>query len=95
MGTLRYARWAEPPSEMIGDFLLVNCAPRAAISMCIPCERRSRRLSACGHLTTSARSPERSRARVAFEFELHDSKTGATVWSGSYAHDEPVAERNV
>src|SRR6266704_2824324 len=34
-------------------------------------------------------------ARVAFEFELHDSKTGATVWSGSYAHDEPVAGKDV
>jgi ABC-type uncharacterized transport system auxiliary subunit len=34
-------------------------------------------------------------ARVAFDFELRDSKTGATVWSRSYSHDEPVDGRSV
>jgi ABC-type uncharacterized transport system auxiliary subunit len=34
-------------------------------------------------------------ARVAFEFELRDSKTGATVWSRSYSHDEPVSGKDV
>jgi len=29
-------------------------------------------------------------ARVAFDFELRDSKTGTTVWNRSYSHDEPV-----
>src|SRR5258706_13265788 len=28
-------------------------------------------------------------ARVASEFQLRDSKTGATIWSRSYSHDEP------
>ncbi len=28
-------------------------------------------------------------------FELHDTKTGATVWSSNYAHDEPVTEKDV
>jgi ABC-type uncharacterized transport system auxiliary subunit len=34
-------------------------------------------------------------ARVSFEFELRDSKTGATVWTRSYTHDEPVAGKDV
>jgi hypothetical protein len=34
-------------------------------------------------------------ARVAFVFELLDTKTGATVWTHKYAHDEAVSERNV
>ncbi len=34
-------------------------------------------------------------ARVAFDFELRDSKTGATVWSRSYSHDEPVSSKDV
>jgi ABC-type uncharacterized transport system auxiliary subunit len=34
-------------------------------------------------------------ARVAFEFELRDSKTGTTVWSRSYSRDEPVSGKNV
>jgi ABC-type uncharacterized transport system auxiliary subunit len=49
MGTYEYQRWAEPPSEMIGDV----------------------------------------------EFELRDLKTGATVWSRSYSHDEPVSSKDV
>ncbi len=32
---------------------------------------------------------------VSFEFELRDSKTGATVWSRYYSHDEPVDGKNV
>ena len=28
-------------------------------------------------------------------FELHDTKTGATVWSSNYARDEPVKEKDV
>jgi len=34
-------------------------------------------------------------ARVSFEFELRDSKTGTTVWSRNYSHDEPVDGKNV
>ena len=34
-------------------------------------------------------------ARVAFEFDLRDSKTGTTVWSRSYSHDEPVNGKDV
>src|ERR1700724_653149 len=34
-------------------------------------------------------------ARVAFDFELRDSKTGTTVWNHSYSHDEPVNEKDV
>jgi ABC-type uncharacterized transport system auxiliary subunit len=32
---------------------------------------------------------------VAFEFELRDSKTGATVWSRTYSHDESVNGKDV
>jgi len=34
-------------------------------------------------------------ARVAFEFDLQDSKTGVTVWTASYSHDEPAAANEV
>src|SRR5207237_8864298 len=29
-------------------------------------------------------------ARVTVEFEMHDLKAGATVWTNYYQHDEPV-----
>jgi ABC-type uncharacterized transport system auxiliary subunit len=34
-------------------------------------------------------------ARVSFEFELRDSKTGTAVWSRYYSHDEPVDGKDV
>jgi ABC-type uncharacterized transport system auxiliary subunit len=34
-------------------------------------------------------------ARVAVELELKDTKTGATVWTHYYAHDEPVSGKDV
>ena len=34
-------------------------------------------------------------ARVAFVFDLRDTKTGATVWTHKYARDEAVSERSV
>jgi ABC-type uncharacterized transport system auxiliary subunit len=34
-------------------------------------------------------------ARVAFEFELRDSRTGSTVWTRYYSHDEPVDGKDV
>jgi ABC-type uncharacterized transport system auxiliary subunit len=97
MGTYEYARWAEPPSEMIGDFLLREL-------------RFSRHYQHVYSLRSGVRGDYLLRghlydfreisgngltARVAFEFELRDSKTGATVWSGSYAHDEPVPGKDV
>jgi ABC-type uncharacterized transport system auxiliary subunit len=34
-------------------------------------------------------------ARVTFEFELHDSRTDATVWRRYYSYDEPVDGKGV
>ena len=34
-------------------------------------------------------------ARFSFQIELFDPKTNATIWSDSYAHDEPVTGKKV
>lgn len=97
MGTYEYARWAEPPSEMIGDFLLreLRSSRRYQHVYSLRSDVRGDYLLR-GHLYDFREiSGNGLAARVAFEFELHDSKTGATVWSGSYAHDEPVAGKDV
>ena len=45
---------------------------------------------------TSARSDGKNLSvRVAFEFELRDSKKETTVWSHSYSHDQPVDGKDV
>jgi cholesterol transport system auxiliary component len=97
MGTYEYQRWAEPPTEMIQDVLFRQM-------------RASARYRSVGLLRSSARGDFILRgrlydfkeveanpavARVALEYELRDVKTGETVWSQFYSHDEPVGGKDV
>ena len=97
MGTYEYRRWAEPPTEMINDVLLREL-------------QRSGRYEHIYSLRSDVRGDYVLRgrlydfreidqnglsARVAFDFELRDSKTGAAVWNHSYSHDEPVNGKDV
>ncbi len=97
MGTYEYHRWAEPPSEMISDVLLRELQDSERYQHVYSLRSDSRgdyvlrgRLYDFREITGNGVV-----ARVAFEFELRDSKTGATVWSRSYSHDEPVDGKNV
>jgi ABC-type uncharacterized transport system auxiliary subunit len=97
MGTYEYQRWAEPPTEMIRDMLEREL-------------RASGRYRGVTGLRSAARGDYMLRGRlydfkevtgstmigrVAMEFELRETKTGATVWSHYYAHDEPVSGKDV
>jgi ABC-type uncharacterized transport system auxiliary subunit len=97
MGTYEYQRWAEPPSEMISDVLLRELQESERYQHVYSLRSDTRgdyvlrgRLYEFREISGSGLA-----ARVAFEFELRDSKTGATVWSRSYSHDEPVKGKNV
>jgi ABC-type uncharacterized transport system auxiliary subunit len=97
MGTYEYQRWAEPPSEMIGDVLLRELQESGRYQHVYSLRSDSRgdyvlrgRLYDFREITGNGLA-----ARVAFEFELRDSKTGGTVWSRSYSHDEPVSSKDV
>jgi ABC-type uncharacterized transport system auxiliary subunit len=97
MGTYEYQRWAEPPSEMISDVLLRELQESERYQHVYSLRSDSRgdyvlrgRLYDFREITGNGLA-----ARVAFEFELRDSKTGTTVWSRSYSHDEPVDGKNV
>jgi ABC-type uncharacterized transport system auxiliary subunit len=97
MGMYEYHRWAEPPSEMISDVLLRELQESERYQHVYSLRSDSR-----GDYVLRGRlydlreiSENGLAARVAFEFELKDSKTGATVWSRSYSHDEPVKGKNV
>jgi len=97
MGTYEYQRWAEPPTEMIQDVLFRQL-------------RASGRYRSVNQLRSNARGDFVLRgrlydfkeveaspavARVALEYELRDAKTGITVWSQFYSHDEPVGGKDV
>jgi len=97
MGTYEYQRWAQPPSEMIGDVLLRELQESERYQHVYSLRSDSRgdyvlrgRLYDFREIDGNGLS-----ARVSFEFELRDSKTGATVWSRYYSHDEPVDGKNV
>ena len=97
MGTYEYRRWAEPPTEMINDVLLREL-------------QRSGRYEHIYSFRSDVRGDYVVRGRlydfreidgnglsvrVAFDFELRDTKTGATVWNHTYSHDEPVDGKDV
>jgi len=97
MGTYEYQRWAEPPSEMIGDVLLreLRVSGRYQHVYSLRSDVRGDYLLH-GHLYDFREiSGNGLAARVAFEFELRDSKTGSTVWTRYYSHDEPVGGKDV
>ena len=96
MGRYEFQRWAEPAPEMIDDVLLRQLD-------------ESGRFQHVSMLSSNARGDYLLRgrlydfrevdgkllvARVAFEFELRDTKMGATVWTHKYVRDEAVTERN-
>jgi cholesterol transport system auxiliary component len=97
MGTYEYQRWAEPPSEMINDVLLRELEVSGRYQHVY-----SRRSSVRGDYVLRGQlydfreiSGNALTARVAFAFELRDSKTGTVVWRRYYSHDEPVDGRDV
>lgn len=97
MGTYEYQRWAEPPSEMISDVLLRELQASGRYQHVY-----SLRSSVRGDYVLRGQlydfreiSGNALAARVAFEFELRDSKTGTVVWSRYYSHDEPVNGKDV
>ena len=97
MGTYEYQRWAEPPSEMIGDVLLreLRVSGRYQHVYSLRSDVRGDYLLH-GHLYDFREiSGNGLAARVAFEFELRDFKTGSTVWTRYYSHDEPVDGKDV
>lgn len=97
MGKYEYQRWAEPPSEMINDVLLreLQLSGRYQHVYLLRSDARGNYLLR-GHLYDFREiDGQRLAARVAFDFELRDSKTGTAVWTHSYSHDEPVDGKDV
>jgi ABC-type uncharacterized transport system auxiliary subunit len=98
MGTYENQRWSQPPVEMlqelVGRELRASGHYRAVNSL---------RSNGGGDYVLRGRLYDFKEvegsgglvARVVAEFELHEAKTGSTVWSKYYAHDEPVSGKDV
>jgi ABC-type uncharacterized transport system auxiliary subunit len=97
LGTYEYHRWAEPPIEMVQDALITTLRSTgdyrsvAAIASNLRGDYVLRgRLDSLDEVD----KPEIT-ARVSIELELFDARAGATVWTGTYSHDEPVKGKTV
>jgi len=97
MGTYEYHRWAEPPTEMITEIMLRQLRAsghyRGVYTL---------RSDIHGDYLLHGRlydfkevSGSSEVARVTMEMELRNIKTGTTVWTHFYAHDEPASGKDV
>jgi ABC-type uncharacterized transport system auxiliary subunit len=97
MGTYEYERWAEAPSEMIREVLFreLRASGRYQGVYFLRSDVHGDYVLR-GHLFDLREVDGKPlAAQVTFEFELHDSRTGATVWRRYYSHDEPVDGKDV
>jgi ABC-type uncharacterized transport system auxiliary subunit len=97
LGTYEYHRWAEPPTEMVEAALLRMLRESGRYRTV-----QTLRSNAQGDYILRGRlhnfeevSGAQLTARVAMEIELYEIKTGTTVWSQFYSHDEPVNGKEV
>jgi ABC-type uncharacterized transport system auxiliary subunit len=97
MGTYEYQRWVEPPPEMIEEVLLRELRTSGRYSAV-----HVRRSNATGDFLLGGRlydfkelSGSPLVARVTLELEMRDVKSGETVWTHYYTHDEPVSKKDV
>jgi ABC-type uncharacterized transport system auxiliary subunit len=97
MGAYETQRWAEPPTEMVEEVLIREL--RASGRFHAVYTHRSNTTGDFllrGHLYDFKEVSEGSViARCTFELELQELKSGKTVWTHYYTHDEPVASKDV
>ena len=97
MGTYQQQRWAEPPTEMIEEVLLRELRSSGRY---VAVQRH--RSNASGDFLIRGRLYDFKEvdgssilARVTLDLEMRDLKTGTTVWTHYYTHDEPVSRKDV
>ena len=97
MGTYEYQRWAEPPTEMI-QMVLVRELRTSGRYKAVYAQRSTSN----GDFLIRGRLDDFKEvsggtilAKVALELEMRDLKSGATVWTHYYSHDEPVGGKDV
>jgi ABC-type uncharacterized transport system auxiliary subunit len=97
MGIYEYERWVEPPTEMIQEVLFRGLRSSGRFRSVY-----AQRSSVRGDYLLRGRlydfkeiNGASMAARVSLELELRDVKTGNTVWTHLYNHDEPVSGKKV
>jgi len=97
LGTYEYHRWAEPPAEMIQEVLLRELRSSGRYRA-VHFRRSNVRgdFALRGHLYDFKEvTGDAVSARVTLDLEMRDLKSGATVWTHYYTHDEPTNGKDV
>lgn len=97
LGTYEYQRWSEPPTEMIQEVILRELQASGRYRD-ITTQRSAMHMDYVLHgqlYDFKEVSGSTLSARVTCEWQLRDIKTGTTVWTHYYTHDEPVASKDV
>jgi ABC-type uncharacterized transport system auxiliary subunit len=95
--TYEYHRWAEPPVDMIQDSLIESLRATGdfrSVSAVASNLRGDYLLRSRLDAFEEIDKPQLA-ARFTIQLELFDPKSGATVWNGSYSHDQPVSGKKV
>src|SRR5260370_1578371 len=90
MGTYEYQRWAEPPTEMIEEMLLLELRATGHYAgiYSVGSGTRGDYLLHGSLFDFKEVSGNGLQARVTLDLELRDTKSGATVWTHDYSHEE-------
>ena len=97
MGTYEYHRWAEPPTEMITEVMLrqLRASGHYRGVYTLRSDIRGDYLLHGRLYDFKEVSGSSEVARVTMEVELRNIKTGTTVWTHFYTHDEPASGKDV
>ena len=97
MGTYEYQRWVEPPVEILQDSLVRGLRSSGQFKGVYQLRSDiNGNFILGGHLYEFKEVDGSSIvARLSYEVRLRDRRTGAMVWSYTYNHDEPVAEKSI
>jgi ABC-type uncharacterized transport system auxiliary subunit len=97
MGTYEYQRWAEPPTEMLVNVLLRDLRTSGKYrSVDVLRSNSHGDFILYGRLYDFKEvSGPQLLARITCDLELRETKSGSTVWTHYYSHDEPVSGKDV
>jgi ABC-type uncharacterized transport system auxiliary subunit len=97
MGTYEYQRWSEPPTEMIQEILLRQLRASGHFhGVYVLRSDMHGDFVLHGHLYEFKEVDGSTiTARVTMEMELRNLKTGNSVWTHFYSHDEPAGGKDV
>jgi ABC-type uncharacterized transport system auxiliary subunit len=97
MGTYEYQRWSEPPTEMIAEVILrqFRASGHYRGVYTLRSDIRGEFLLHGRLYDFKEVSGASIVGRVTMELELRNIKTGTSVWTHFYTHDEPASGKDV